>query len=124
MPETTVVFYREEDGSIPTLEWLDNFPPKVRAKCIGKIRRLQSFGHELRRPESDYLRDEIYELRTRLRKVRYRMLYFFHGNAQAVIAHGITKKTAEVPPKEIERAIRRKRKFEQNPQRHTQGIEL
>ena len=62
MPEIRVVFYRDADGSIPTLEWLNNLPRKVRAKCIGKIRRLRSLGHKLRRPEADYLRDDIYEL--------------------------------------------------------------
>ena len=56
--------------------------------------------------------------------VQYRMLYFFHGNVAAVIAHGITKTTTEVPPREIERAIRRKKQFEQNPEQHTQEIEL
>jgi phage-related protein len=51
------------------------------------------------------------------------MLYFFHSNIAAVISHGIGKKTQQVPAIEIERAIRQKRKFEQNPQRHTQEIE-
>ena len=52
------------------------------------------------------------------------MLYFFHGNVAAVISHGIVKKMAAVPPQEIERAMRRKRLFEQNPEQHTQEIEL
>ena len=34
------------------------------------------------------------------------------------------KTMAEVPHREIERAIRRKKQFEQNPERHTQEIEL
>ncbi len=122
MPETRVVFFRDSDGSIPIKDWLDTLPKKVRAKCIDKIERLQALGHELRRPEADYLRDGIYELRLRFRNVRYRILYFFHGNVAAVISHGITKKTQEVPKREIERAIRRKKKFELSPQRHTQEI--
>ncbi len=119
MPETRVVFFRDSDGSIPIKDWLDTLPKKVRAKCIDKIERLQALGHELRRPEADYLRDGIYELRLRFRNVRYRILYFFHGNVAAVISHGIMKKTQEVPKREIERAIRRKKKFELSPQRHT-----
>jgi len=122
MPETRVVFFRDSDGSIPIKDWLDTLPKKVRAKCIDKIERLQALGHELRRPEADYLRDGIYELRLRFRNVRYRILYFFHGNVAAVISHGIMKKTQEVPKREIERAIRRKKKFELSPQRHTQEI--
>jgi len=76
-------------------------------------------GHELRRPIADFLRDGIYELRVRHGRVNYRLLYFFHGNVAAVLSHGLTKEK-RVPPREIEKAIERKRKFEQNPQQHTQ----
>ena len=60
-------------------DWLDGLQPKHRAKCVKWIEILKSFGHELRRPESDYLRDGIYELRVRFQSLNYRMLYFFHG---------------------------------------------
>ena len=50
--------------------------------------------------------------------MNYRMLYFFHGRVAAVLAHGLVKER-EVPPREIEEAIRRKRKFELDPKRHT-----
>lgn len=67
----------------------------------GSIERLQNLGHELRRPEADYLRDGIYELRVGLRGMNYRMLYFFHGRTAAVLGHGLVKER-EVPPREIE----------------------
>ena len=124
MPEIQVVFYREANGSVPTQEWLNRLNRRARAKCRWLIECLQAQGHEFRRPQADYLRDGIYELRTRIGNVRYRMLYFFHGNVAAVISHGIIKKMTEVPPREIERAIRRKRLFEQKPEQHTQEIEL
>jgi phage-related protein len=75
-------------------------------------------GHELRRPEADVLRDGIYELRASLRGKHHRILYFFHGTVAAVVSHGIVKER-EVPPKEIDRAIQRKSRFEVNPRRHT-----
>ena len=75
-------------------------------------------GHELRRPEADFLRDGIYELRASRRGVHYRILYFFHGAMAAVVSHGVVKEGA-VPPNEIDRAIERKRRFEANPARHT-----
>jgi phage-related protein len=83
-----------------------------------RIERLKEVGHELRRPESDFLRDGIYELRVGLQHVNYRMLYFFHGRTAAVVSHGLVKE-AEVPPKEIDRAIARKQKFEKNPKAHS-----
>ena len=47
------------------------------------------------------------------------MLYFFHGRIAAVASHGIMKQQAEVPPKEIEKAVQRKALFEAHPRRHT-----
>src|SRR5882757_11181580 len=118
MPKTKVVFFKEDDGSVPILEWLDSLQEKELDKCTVKIERLGEMGHELRRPEADFLRDGIYELRVGLQHVNYRMLYFFHGRTAAVLSHGLIKE-AEVPAKEIEKAIERKRKFEMNPQAHT-----
>jgi phage-related protein len=118
MPKIDIVFYQEEAGSVPVLDWLDRLPAKVQDKCRVRIERLRDLGYELRRPEADYLRDGIYELRVGLRGVNYRMLYFFHGRVAAVLAHALTKER-EVPPRDIEEAIRRKRKFELDPQRHT-----
>lgn len=118
MPKTNVVFYRADDGSVPILEWLDSLQPKALDKCTVRIERLRELGHELRRPEADFLRDGIYELRVGLQHVNYRMLYFFHGRTAAVLSHGLVKEAA-VPAKEIEKALERKRKFEKNPKAHT-----
>lgn len=118
MPKTKVVFFKEDDGSVPILEWLDSLQEKALDKCTVRIERLEELGHELRRPEADFLRDGIYELRVGLQHVNYRMLYFFHGRTAAVVSHGIVKEAA-VPSKEIEKAIERKRKFEKNPKAHT-----
>ena len=118
MPTTKLVFYKEDDGSVPILEWLDLLQDRVLDKCTVRIERLAELGHELRRPEADLLRDGIYELRVGLGHVNYRILYFFHQRLVAVISHGITKED-KVPAKEIEKAIARKRKFEADPGRHT-----
>ena len=117
MPETTVVFYAEDDGSAPLLTWLDQQQTKVQDKCLVKTERLAELGHELRRPEADFLRDGIYELRVRYRRVNYRMLYFFHERT-AVISHGLTKEDI-VPENEIDLAITRKARFARDPQKHT-----
>jgi len=118
MPQTRVVFYREDEDTVPILDWFDSLSEKAADKCRVKIERLRELGHELRRPEADYLRDGIYELRVRLRRINYRILYFFHGNTAAVISHGVIKEKA-VPPKEIDRAIERMEAFEQDPDAHT-----
>ncbi len=118
MPVTRVLFFRDAAGRVALLEWLDELPRKARAKCIARIERLAELGYELRRPEADFLRDDIYELRVGRGGVHYRMLYFFHGRGAAVISHGLTKRRI-VPPKEIDLAVRRKAEFERNPATHT-----
>lgn len=118
MPQTKLIFYQEADGSVPVIDWMDNIPAKAQVKCRVKLARLAEMGHELRRPEADLLRDKIYELRASLQGINYRLLYFFHGNTAAIVAHGIVKESA-VPPKEIEKAIERKKEFESNPTKHT-----
>lgn len=118
MPRTRVVFYRDREGHVPVLEWLDTLPAKIQDKCVVKIERLRELGHELRRPEADLLRNGIYELRIGRDGMNYRMLYFFHGRIAAVLAHGLVKER-EVPTKDIELALERKRLFEEAPDTHT-----
>lgn len=119
MPQTDVLIFAEDDGTAPLLDWLDTLPAKAQDKCIVRIERLGGLGHELRRPDADLLRDGIHELRARLQSVNYRMLYFFHEQ-RAVISHGLTKEK-EVPEREIELALKRKRRFESDPNKHTHG---
>jgi phage-related protein len=118
MPRSRVVFYREADGTVPVLEWLDQLPLRAVTKCRVRLERLKELGHELRRPEADYLRDGIYELRVGLDGVNYRILYFFQATCVVVVSHGIVKERS-VPPVEIERAKRRRKVFEMNPRTHT-----
>ena len=118
MPRTGIALYREEDGACPFVEWFDELPAKVQDKCYLRLERLREMCHELRRPEADFPRDGIYELRVSLGGVHHRILYFFHGAMAAVVSHGLVKERA-VPSKEIDRAIERKQRFEANPAKHT-----
>lgn len=87
-------------------------------KCIAWLERLRSRGHELRRPDADYLRDGIYELRVGLQGINYRILYFFHGREAVVVSHGL-KKERVVPPKEIDRAVEHMNQFLSDPGFHS-----
>lgn len=118
MPRIKLIFYREADETVPMLDWLDGLITKAQDKCRIRLERLGELGHELRRPEADYLRDDVYELRVSHLGINYRMLYFFHGTTAVVISHGLVKERV-VPPSEIALAIRRRKKFLQDPKRHT-----
>ncbi len=121
MPTTRVIFFQDEGGHAPVLAWLRELQAenaKAWANCRARIALLSQFGHELRRPAVDFLREGIYELRAKQGHVQYRILYFFHGRNVAVLSHSLTKEDS-IPPVEIERALKRKRQFEQNPEKYT-----
>ncbi len=120
MPQTDVSFFKDNDGSVPVLEWLDELRVQnVRAfqKCYALIVLLRQFGSELRRPRGDYLRDGVYELRTRVGNVNYRILYGFVGKNAALLACGLTKEKA-VPDNEINLAVERIKQFKKAPDKH------
>jgi len=126
MPRTVVVFYREPSGGeVPVLEWLGRLRKTNRRAyetCVAAVERLAAYGHELRRPVADLLRDGIHELRIRRGHVNYRILYFFHGRDLAILGHAVTKEGV-VPAVEIERCLRRKCAFESDPEGHTYSEE-
>ena len=120
MPRTEVYFYKDDDGSVPVLDWLLELRGKnerAARKCFSLIKLLRDLGSELRRPRADLLRDGVYERRTEVGKVNYRILYGFVGKNVALLACGLTKEKA-VPRGEIDRAAKRIAKYEQNPTRH------
>ena len=121
MPATMVRFYCEKDGSAPVLEWLDGLAEsdgRAYLKCREVIDRLALLGHELRRPTADHVQGGVYELRAKVGRVNYRVLYFFHGRDVALLAHGFTKER-EIPKGDLARALERKARFESNPSGHT-----
>ena len=120
MPETTVIFFRESNGKVPVIAWLDSITiyPKARVKVLKLIQRLKESGNELRRPESDYLREGVYELRIRHERINYRVLYFFSGQNVAVLAAGLVKKDV-VPESDIKRALDRRKQFMIAPETHS-----
>lgn len=118
MPATVVLIYQETNGSAPLLEWLDELPEKAQDKITARIELLAERGRELRRPHCDYLEQEIYELRVRLGRVHYRVLYAFVGRDVVLLSHGCTKEDA-VPRTEITRALRNLAAYQSAPLRHT-----
>ncbi|MGB5105302.1 MAG: type II toxin-antitoxin system RelE/ParE family toxin [Candidatus Zixiibacteriota bacterium] len=119
MPKTEIVIYCELDGTAPFLTWFDKLPEKAQDKVTVRIERLKELGHELRRPEADYLQQDIYELRIKSQSVNYRVLYFFHRRQLVVLSHGFSKQQAKVPESELKLAIRRRAEFQKSPKQHT-----
>ena len=121
MPKTKVLFYQDDKKKAPVVEWLMELKRVNRrayAKCVVRIMALADSGRELRRPVADLLEGGIHELRARLGRVNYRILYFFHGENVVVLAHALTKEAA-VRNADIKRALKRKEAFEADPAAHT-----
>jgi DNA-binding XRE family transcriptional regulator len=96
LPLTEVLLYQAADGTIPVVEWLRQLQSRNRPafeKCLFLLDLLEQFGHELRRPRADDLQDGVYELRTGVRGVNYRMLRGFVGKDVALVACGLTKES-------------------------------
>lgn len=120
MPHTEVYFYKDDDGSVPVLDWLlalQNKNERAAKKCFALVAILRDIGHQLRRPRADMLRDGVYELRTEAGNVNYRILYGFVGKDIAILVGALTKEKV-VPSTEIDKALVRINKYKSNPALH------
>src|SRR4051812_3026286 len=119
MPETRAVFYRDDDGKTPLLEWFGKLQPREAvARCVALIGLLKEKGHELRRPHADILKAGIHELRAKQGRVQLRVLYFFDKKT-AVLTHGFVKTGKKVPPEEIARACGFRKRYDGDRAAHT-----
>ena len=104
MPETTIWFYRE-GGRAPALRWLASVDARTERRTKAALSRLVRFGHELRRPNADLLRDGIHELRFRVGHLNHRLIYFFYEGIAVVISHHLIKQQSRVPELEIQQGL-------------------
>ena len=100
-----IIFYCDDSGGNCILEFLKSLPERARFKVAAYIRYLETYGNKGRRPYVGILRNKIYELRPGIGRLEPRILFFF-DNRDIILARGFLKKTKEVPPEEIERAIK------------------
>ncbi|MGA2589586.1 MAG: type II toxin-antitoxin system RelE/ParE family toxin [Bryobacteraceae bacterium] len=117
MPKTTVLLYRDEVGSCPFLEWFNGLPAKVQDKCYIRLERLREMGYELRRPEAASCgtgstnRGSAFE--------EFITASCTSSTVQSQRWSHLLVKEQVVPPKEIDRAVERKKRFVANPPAHT-----
>lgn len=106
-----VEFYESENGKIPVEEFLNSLPKKLRAKSLGTIEILQTFGNELGAPYSKKIEKDVFELRTKMGTDITRIFYFFYFDKRIILTNGFIKKTQKTPRKEIEKAIKYRKDF-------------
>lgn len=114
-----VDFYTRGNGDCPFEECFAGLDIKLRAKTLRSLQLLREFGKELREPNTKPLDDGLFELRTVQGTNRGRSTFFFYDGQRIVVTSGFVKKTKKTSPREIERARRYRREYEEN-KRHRQ----
>jgi phage-related protein len=94
MKRWQIEFFEEENGGRPVQDWLDTLPEAVRGKVLARIDLLAEHGPTLDHPYTSQVEGKLREVRLRLGKSRYRVLYFFDAARVGVLLHGFTKNTA------------------------------
>ena len=86
-------------------------------KVQDKIVKILGIIEHLERIPESYLKyisetDGLYEIRVQLGKRLFRIFCFFDGERVVILLTGFQKKTQKTPPKEIQRALRLKREYD------------
>ena len=109
--EWKVIFYKNEYGECPVEDFISSLPENNSDKMWISIKYLEDIGINLRRPQGDYLRDGIYELRVKLSGKQTRTLYYFCFEEYIILTHTFIKNTNGVPEAEINRSLLYKQDF-------------
>lgn len=96
-----IKFYKDLNGHIPVIEFLEELDPKMEQKMLRSIQALKELGINLRMPLSEALGDGIFELRAKVGTNISRVLYFFIIGNQAVLTHRFIKKTQKHRQKKL-----------------------
>lgn len=111
MDRYQVLYYEDEKGFSPIEMFFAKLTEKQRSKTYRDIELLSLYGNFLREPQSKYIRNGIYELRTKQGSDISRILYFFFVGKKIILTNGFMKKTQKLPERELKLAIKYKEEF-------------
>ena len=103
----SVEFFKGNEEALPVRDWMLGLPEEVRGKLIARIQLLKDHGPSLDFPYTSQIEGRLRDLRLRLGKTRYRVLYFFDDRRTCILLNGFAKNTEAVPPPEIRLALHR-----------------
>lgn len=103
-----IEYYQSEAGRSPVAEFIDSLETPAKARVARTLDLLEEFGIELGMPYAKHLEKQLWELRIRQARNRYRIIYFLASGQTFVLLHGITKKTGPVPRSDLETAEHRR----------------
>jgi len=97
-----IEFYKDEKGSEPVVNFIENLQPREQAKIIWMIDLLEKTGVNLSDPYTKHIEGALWELRPG----HLRVLYFLEKRT-FVLLHAFRKKAKKLPVSEKEIALRR-----------------
>ena len=108
-PTFRIVFYQEDSGREPVLDWLKRLD-KAERKIIGEDLQTLQYRWPLGMPLVKFLSKNLWELRCTLPN-RICRIIFIVEEKNIILLHGFIKKTQKTPQREIEIAAVRKNKL-------------
>lgn len=109
--EWSIVFYVDEHGNEPVLEFLQRLDGRTQARFDWSIEQLRIRNIHAREPLVRHIEGKIWELRRESKTNIYRLLYTFLSGRRILFLHGFQKRTQKTPREEIEIALRRLNSF-------------
>lgn len=109
MKKITSLFYETPNGKKPVREWLLSLSKEDR-KTIGEDIKTVEFGFPIGMPVCRRLESKLYEVRSDLLDKRIARVIFTVMSGYMILLNGFVKKTQKTPKKEIDLALKRKRK--------------
>ena len=104
----SIEYYQSETGKSPVEDFIDSLDTAVKARMARTLDFLEEFGVELGMPYAKHLEKQLWELRVRQGRNRYRIIYFLATGQTFVLLHGFTKKTGPVSRSDMDMAKRRR----------------
>jgi phage-related protein len=96
-----IEYYKSGSSKCPVVEFIDILDTKSKARVARTLDLLEEFGINLGMPYAKHLENQLWELRIRHGRNRYRIIYFLFSERIFVLLHGFTKKTSQVTKTDI-----------------------
>jgi phage-related protein len=106
-----IEYYQSGTGQSPVAEFIDALDAKSRARIARTLDLLEEFGISLGMPYARHLEKQLWELRIRHGRNRYRIIYFLYIGKAFILLHGFIKKTGPVPRADIATAESRQNDY-------------
>ena len=103
-----IEYYQSGNGRHPVDEFIKSLEVKSQARIARTLDLLEEFGIDLGIPYTKYLEKQLWELRVRLGRNRYRIIYFLATGRTFILLHAFSKKTDTVSRTDLEIAKNRR----------------